>query len=301
MAQSLRQTNGQIVQIHAAHDRFAEHLCGGLVGQQHFLPAPDYKNAGTHALDDQLVELFQAGEAGCLLVRQAFRLTQAFADALHEERHGEIDTTQNAYLKVALRRAGAGQAQVKRQVDDNQTGQRREQKPDAAMQQNVAGGHRYEQQIAKTATGAARCIENAAQQENIEHREDEQMHIALALMQQQRNKDIYEQVEPTGHFIQLGVVQIQQPVSQPATGQYSEKEAKNNAIDIIDAQDARALIVDDLSHVAQRRGAHHSNTSGHLRAAPDPGAGAVGIARSGPSAQADQVSCCAAGWRSAMP
>ena len=134
------------------------------------------------------------------------------------------------------------------------------------MQQNVAGGHRYEQQIAKTATGAARCIENTAQQENIEHREDEQMHIALALMQQQRDEHVDEQVEPTGHFIQLGIVQIQQPVSQPATGQYSEKEAKNNAIDIIDAE-----------------------------------AGAVGIARSGPSAQADQVSCCDAGWRSAMP
>src|SRR5690606_4846853 len=131
--------------------------------------------------------------------------------------------------------------------------------------------------------GAAGGVEQYREQEDIDEGEHEQVQVALALVQQQGDEHIADQVDPAGALVEIGVLQVDQPVAQGRAGQQGQEKPEPHPIDIVDTQYFRALGVNRVSVVGPHRGARCSNTIYSPGAGPDVPAGAAGIVGSGPS------------------
>src|SRR5690606_28559412 len=212
LAQPLVQFRCQPVQLHAADHWLAEHLRGGFVGQPYFVVLADHHDAGAHALDDQLVELLHARQAGSVLLGQVLGMPQTAAQALNEQRHGKVDAAEYTDLQIALADGGVGQAEKERQIDQRQTGQRSQQLADASVQQDIAGRHGNDQQVAQAAGSSAGGVEQYRQQEDIQRCQHEQVYVPLAPVQQQRDDHVDDQVDPADAFVQLRIAQVDEAV-----------------------------------------------------------------------------------------
>ena len=117
LAQSLFQLRCNAFELGAGRQLAAEHLGASFVAGNHALIVRNHQNPGAHALDDQLVELLHAGQAGGLFACEYLGQVQAPADPLHEHGHGKVDGAEHPGLQVALADIRMGQAEEERQVD----------------------------------------------------------------------------------------------------------------------------------------------------------------------------------------
>ena len=131
----------------------------GLVGQQYAALLVHHQNAGTHALQDQVVQGFQVRHIGGALFGEAFTGLQAAGYPLHEQRCCEAQRPQRADLHVLGAGLGVFEAQVEGQVDHADRRGGGDQYAEAPAQQDVGDRHGDDQQVANAAWCAAPGIE----------------------------------------------------------------------------------------------------------------------------------------------
>src|SRR5690606_23620399 len=110
----------------------------------------------------------------------------------------------------------------------------------------------------------------------------EQVDVLLALMQQQCDEHVDDQVDPAEALVQVRVAQVDQPIAQGGAGQQGEEESQYHPLDIVNTQYFRALGVNRIRCAGPHRDARCSSPM----CCPGTGPGSPGAAtdtgRSGP-------------------
>ena len=98
-------------------------------------------------------------------------------------------------------------------------------RPMRRAQQGVADGHRDDQQIADGAGHAAAGVEQAAQQQDIDQRQAEQLRRAAGVLQEHHQQNVQHQVQPAATAQQVVIGERQQLVVHVAGDQQHQGDA----------------------------------------------------------------------------
>ncbi|MNC12523.1 hypothetical protein D3C75_602470 [compost metagenome] len=258
------------VRVEALGDQLAlaeQGLAAG-VGQQYPQLRVEDQDAGAHALQDQGVERLQVGDVGGVAAGQGFALLQAPAESLDDQRGGKAQGAEGAGLHVLGGGRRAAEAEIEGQVDQPAAGQRGDQQAEAPAQDAVGDRHRDHQQRRQAAGDAAGGVEQGAEQADVEQRQAEQLQWPVGLLQQDAEHHVGGQVGPAAVAEQLGIGHVQQLAVHVAGDQQHQGQTDAEAIEMVQAQDALALLgtrrpeVSAVQGDCPVRGGHGCNTSG---------------------------------------